>query len=173
MDQKRRDIRALGVPLGHTRSETEETPPSDRIRDIVRNEQQKRVECRIECRKEIEALGMRTVESERKASSATRLAAEADARTAGIDSNFRTIKGMILGLSGIVLAVVGWLVVEVRSADKRARETAEVVAEKTILAADRRFDERIKTNTTDTIKAMLDEQAKRGKDPDVVTARQK
>jgi hypothetical protein len=165
----RRDIRALGVPLSHVRSEVEETPPSDRIRDLVRNEQQKRVECRVECRSQIEDLGRRTVEAERKASSATRLASEADARAATIDTKFRIIIGMLSGLSAIVLAVVGWLVVQLQSAHNRAREVAEVVSEKTILAADRRLDERLKAERSETIRALLDEQARRGKDPDLVT----
>jgi hypothetical protein len=163
----RRDIRALGVPV--PQSQTEETPPSDRIRDLVRNEQARRVECRIECRSQIEQLGTRANETERKASSATHLATTAEAKASTIETKFKIIIGMLGGLATIVLAVVGWLVLQLQTADDRAREVAEVVAEKTVLASDRRIDERMRANTADTIRAVLDEQAKRGKDPDVVT----
>lgn len=149
--------------------ETGDTPPSQKIRELVRQNELDRKSCLIECRGEIERLGLQVSDYNRKASSANHVAAAAEAKVSTIETKFNVIIGMIGALAAVVLGVVGWLVVQLQQSDDRAREVAEVVAEKTILAADRRIDERLKAERAETTKALLDEQARRRTDPDVVT----
>lgn len=151
--------------------ETGDTPPSQKVRELIRQNQLDRKECLVECRGEIERIGIAVNEATRKASSANHLAADAVAKASTVETKFNVIIGMIGALAAVVLGVVGWLVVQLQQSDDRAREVAEVVAEKAVLAADRRLDERMRVERQETVRALLAEQAKARTDPDVLTAR--
>jgi hypothetical protein len=149
--------------------ETGDTPPSQKIRELVRQHQVDRKECMIECRGEIEHLAQLVTEQGRKASSATHVASDALSKVGTIETKFNVIIGMIGTLAAIVLGVVAWLVLQLQQSDDRAREVAEMVAEKTVLAADRRIDERMRIERQETVRTLLAEQSKQRTDPDVVT----
>jgi hypothetical protein len=149
--------------------ETGDTPPSQKIRELVRQHQVDRRECLIECRGDIEHLAQLVTEQGRKASSATHVATEAATKASTIETKFNVIIGMIGALALIVLGVVSWLVLQLQQSDDRSREVAEVVAEKAVLAADRRIDERMRIERQETVRTLLAEQAKQRTDPDVVT----
>ena len=109
-------------------------------------------ECRVECKAEFERLGTIAAEAEAKASEAVRVAGDAALKTGTVEVKFKVIIAMLAALSTIVLGVVGWLVLQIQQADHRARETAEIVAEKAVLSADRRIEARLKLQTIEAIR---------------------
>lgn len=52
-------------------------------------------------------------------------------------------KWILTGIGGVVIGMFAWVVAEVRSQAAVARASAELVAETTVLKADRRLDDRL------------------------------
>lgn len=84
-------------------------------------------------------------------------AAEAVKGTAVVQGQFRTIIGLLCGISAALLGVFGWLVTEVRTVADVAATRAAIVAESTVLKSDRRIEDKLSTVAQDAARMALRE----------------
>jgi hypothetical protein len=147
----------LEIPALHhakQHSQSEDTPPSDKVRDTIRREQV----LRVAFRGEMEHLAQEAKNDRR------------DAKTlvGSIESKLNLILYAFAGVVTMAIGAFVWLFSLQQTADKRATETAGREARIVVLEQDRHFEERAEAIAKRAVQLDREERAK---DMLVITAK--
>jgi hypothetical protein len=147
----------LEIPALHhakQHSQSEDTPPSDKVRDTIRREQA----MRIEFRSEMEHLAQAAKNDRR------------DAKTlaSSIDSKLNLILYTFAGVVTMAIGAFVWLFSLQQTTDKRATETASREARIVVLEQNQHFEERAEAIAQRAVRLDREERAK---DMLVITAK--